>query len=67
MVLNAGERNALDMLPVHRGMTEFLERRAAAENDRAATAWAVSDAAEADAAAGAAVGAAVDEAVKDTP
>jgi len=40
-VLAAGERNALDMLPVHRGMTEFLERRAAAEDDRAATAWAL--------------------------
>jgi O-antigen ligase len=41
MVLAAGERNALDMLPVHRGMTEFLERRAAAEDDRTASAWAV--------------------------
>jgi Flp pilus assembly protein TadD len=40
-VLAAGERNALDMLPVHRGMTEFLERRAAAEDDRTASAWAV--------------------------
>ena len=40
-VLAAGERNALDMLPVHRGMTEFLERRAAAEDDRTATAWAL--------------------------
>ncbi len=39
-VLAAGERNALDMLPVHRGMTEFLERRAAAEDVRAASAWA---------------------------
>ncbi|MEO6030145.1 MAG: O-antigen ligase family protein [Candidatus Binatia bacterium] len=62
-VLNAGERNALDMLPVHRGMTEFLERRAAAEDVRAASAWAVSDteAAEAEA------NAKVDAEVEDTP
>jgi Flp pilus assembly protein TadD len=39
-VLDAGERNAVDMLPVHRGMTEFLTRRAAAEEDRAAATWA---------------------------
>jgi hypothetical protein len=42
-VLDAGERNALDMLPVHHGMTEFLERRAAAEDGRTATLWAISD------------------------
>jgi hypothetical protein len=47
-VLTAGERNALDMLPVHRGMTEFLERRAAAEDDRTASLWAASDVAASD-------------------
>lgn len=46
-VLTAGERNALDMLPVHRGKTEFLERRAAAENDRTASLWAATDVADA--------------------
>ena len=46
-VLTAGERNALDMLPVHRGMTEFLERRAAAEDDRTASLWAATDGAAA--------------------
>jgi len=38
-VLKAGERNALDMLPIYRGVTEVLTRRAAAENDHAALAW----------------------------
>lgn len=47
-VLTAGERNALDMLPVHRGMTEFLERRAAAEDDRTALLWAATDVAARD-------------------
>lgn len=47
-VLTAGERNALDMLPVHRGMTEFLERRAAAEDDRTASLWAATDVAARD-------------------
>ena len=53
------------MLPVHRGKTEFLERRAAAEDDRAASAWAVSDTAAA--AADADVDAAVDAVVEDAP
>ena len=35
-VLAAGERNAIDMLPVHRGMTEFLARRAAVEDAKIA-------------------------------
>lgn len=47
-VLTAGERNALDMLPVHRGRTEFLERRAAAEDERTASFWAATDVAPAD-------------------
>jgi hypothetical protein len=47
-VLVAGERNALDMLPVHRGMTEFLERRAAAEDHRTASAWALRDVVDAE-------------------
>lgn len=46
-VLTAGERNALDMLPVHRGKTEFLERRAAAEDDRTASLWAATGVADA--------------------
>ncbi len=47
-VLAAGERNAVDMLPVHRGMTEFLARRAAAEDERTAAAWALGNDGEAD-------------------
>jgi tetratricopeptide (TPR) repeat protein len=39
-VLKAGERNALDMLPVYRGVTELITRREAAEDDHAARAWA---------------------------
>jgi O-antigen ligase/tetratricopeptide (TPR) repeat protein len=41
-VLKAGERNALDMLPIYRGVTELLTRRQAADNDHAALAWAAS-------------------------
>jgi tetratricopeptide (TPR) repeat protein len=47
-VLTAGERNALDMLPVHRGKTEFLERRAAAEDERTASRWAATGVAPAE-------------------
>ena len=39
-VLKAGERNALDMLPIYHGVTELLARRAAADDDHAALAWA---------------------------